>query len=105
MGGMGDMDGMHDKGGTDSSGMDGMDHMQMWCGIMGCPTSKKFMEENEKMHKAMAVFFTCDAAVDFVRGMVPHHQGAVEMCHVLLQANSMTDSGLVHFCEHVIAEQ
>ncbi|MDZ4792495.1 MAG: DUF305 domain-containing protein [Hyphomicrobiales bacterium] len=40
---------------------------------------------NAKMHKDMTMTFTGDADVDFVRGMTPHHQGAVDMAKVVLQ--------------------
>jgi uncharacterized protein (DUF305 family) len=36
------------------------------------------------MHAAMNIAFTGDADADFVRGMIPHHQGAVEMAKVVL---------------------
>ena len=38
-----------------------------------------YMEANMAMHEGMAIAFTGDADVDFVAGMIPHHQGAVEM--------------------------
>ena len=39
---------------------------------------------NERMHRDMAVTFTGDADADFVRAMIPHHQGAVDMAKVVL---------------------
>jgi uncharacterized protein (DUF305 family) len=36
------------------------------------------------MHHGMMVDYTGDADVDFVRGMIPHHQGAVDMAAILL---------------------
>lgn len=35
------------------------------------------------MHSAMGITYTGDADIDFARGMVPHHQGAVDMIEVL----------------------
>lgn len=39
----------------------------------------------QKMHKDMAIPYTGDVDVDFVRGMIPHHQGAIEQANVLLK--------------------
>ncbi len=38
-----------------------------------------FAAAAQKMHKAMAIAFTGNADADFVRGMIPHHQGAIDM--------------------------
>lgn len=48
------------------------------------PSTKAFKTANDKMHAAMAIKFSGDADVDFVKGMIPHHQGAVEMARVVL---------------------
>jgi uncharacterized protein (DUF305 family) len=40
---------------------------------------------NEKMHKDMTMEFTGDADVDLLRGMIPHHQGAIDMAKVQLK--------------------
>jgi uncharacterized protein (DUF305 family) len=37
-----------------------------------------------KMHGGMDVRYTGDADRDFVNGMIPHHQGAVEMSEIVL---------------------
>jgi uncharacterized protein (DUF305 family) len=37
------------------------------------------------MHENMMVTPTGDADVDFVRGMIPHHQGAIDMAKILLE--------------------
>ena len=39
---------------------------------------------NDKMHRDMAIAFTGDADRDFVAGMIPHHQGAIDMARVVL---------------------
>ncbi|MDX2266190.1 MAG: DUF305 domain-containing protein [Hyphomicrobiales bacterium] len=44
-----------------------------------------FKAVNDKMHKDMTMDFTGDADVDFARGMIPHHKGAVDMAKVVLQ--------------------
>ncbi len=38
----------------------------------------------QAMHREMDIRYTGDADVDFVRGMIPHHQGAVDMASILL---------------------
>jgi uncharacterized protein (DUF305 family) len=61
--------------------MPGMQHdMPMASGA-----SAAFMAANAKMHKAMSIKMTGDADVDFVRGMIAHHQGAIDMAKVELQ--------------------
>merc|ERR1711871_1131346 len=66
----------------------GMSHggMKMACGDMTCPSSKATMKENMAMHSDMTLKFTCDPGIDFVRGMIPHHDGAVKMCKILRDA-------------------
>ena len=42
-------------------------------------------EANECMHHAMNVELIGDPDVDFVQGVIPHHQGAVDMARVALE--------------------
>jgi len=49
------------------------------------PATKAYSEANAKMHKDMDIKFSGDADVDFIRGMIPHHQGAVDMAKAVLQ--------------------
>jgi uncharacterized protein (DUF305 family) len=49
------------------------------------PSTKGFADANAKMHKDMDIKFSGNADVDFVRGMIPHHQGAIDMAKVVLQ--------------------
>lgn len=39
----------------------------------------------DKMHKSMMIESTGDADVDFMRGMIPHHQGAIDMAKIALK--------------------
>jgi len=52
------------------------------------PEVKAYQVAMEKMHHAMMIDYTGDADVDFVRGMIPHHQGAVDMALVELRSGS-----------------
>ena len=59
------------------------DHSAHMMGDMG-PSSMAFMEANDRMHENMMMEYTGNADVDFVKGMIPHHQGAVEMAKIVL---------------------
>jgi uncharacterized protein (DUF305 family) len=48
-------------------------------------STKAFREANDKMHAGMAIAYSGNADVDFVKGMLPHHQGAVDMAKIVLQ--------------------
>ena len=58
------------------------------------------MLANNIMHDGMAVNFACDNVVaDFMRSMVPHHQGAIDMCKILLKLGDPVDEALRLFCD------
>lgn len=48
------------------------------------PVIAAFEQANEKMMQDMMVAPTGDADVDFVRMMIPHHQGAIDMARIEL---------------------
>jgi uncharacterized protein (DUF305 family) len=48
------------------------------------PSSQGFHAANMQMHSAMDIAFTGKADVDFIKGMIPHHQGAIDMAKVEL---------------------
>lgn len=62
-----------------------------------------YKDAMDKMHKDMAVEPTGDADADFVRGMIPHHQGAIDMAKVVL-ANGK-DPEIRKLAEAVISAQ
>jgi len=87
---------------------------KMGCGgSTECPNAVKLWDSvNMRMHLGMALSFSGNVAIDFVRGMIPHHRGALEMCEVLVEKLSCMKvwdpaalDGLVHFCTHVRMEQ
>lgn len=49
------------------------------------PAIAAFKAANASMHRAMAIDFSGNPDVDFVRGMIPHHEGAIAMAKILLQ--------------------
>jgi len=55
------------------------------------------------MHKSMDIRFSNDADVDFVRSMIPHHQGAIDMARIVLQHGK--DEQIRKLAEVVIREQ
>jgi uncharacterized protein (DUF305 family) len=49
------------------------------------PATAAFQAANDRMHRDMAISFTGDPDTDFLRGMIPHHQGAIDMAKVVLE--------------------
>ncbi|MGV1790617.1 CopM family metallochaperone [Rhizobium sp. A37_96] len=64
----------------DMSGMD----MSKPMGDQGA-SSKAYNDAMSKMHKDMMLTYSGDADADFVRGMIPHHQGAIDMAKIELK--------------------
>ncbi len=44
-----------------------------------------YQAANAHMHQGMAIAFTGDADYDFIVGMIPHHQGAIDMAKIVLE--------------------
>jgi uncharacterized protein (DUF305 family) len=62
-----------------------------------------YVDAMNSMSAGMMMEFTGDPDVDFIRGMIPHHQGAVDAAKVELQYG--TDPEARAFAEKVIAAQ
>ena len=67
------------------------------------PSTAGYKAAMDKMHAAMMVEYTGDADIDFVQGMIPHHQGAIDMAKVVL-ANGK-DPEIRKLAQDIIAAQ
>ncbi len=67
------------------------------------PSSRAFAAANARMHKDMDIVFSGNTDLDFVRGMIAHHQGAIDMAKVQLQFGK--DPAIRKLSEEIIKAQ
>ncbi len=84
-------------GGTDE-GMGGM-----MAAPDASPSTAAYEAAAMKMHAGMDITYTGDADIDFVRGMIAHHQGAIDMAQVVIEYGS--DPDIRTLAEGIVAAQ
>lgn len=65
--------------------------------------SKAYNDAMMKMHGEMSAGMTGDADVDFAKGMIPHHQGAIDMAKIELKYGK--DPELRKLAEDIVKAQ
>lgn len=66
-------------------------------------STKAYEAANAAMHAGMAIPYTGNADVDFVRQMIPHHEGAVAMAKIVLAHGK--DPEIRKLAEEIVAAQ
>ncbi len=67
------------------------------------PSSQAYAKANAEMHAGMDIEFTGDSDVDFAKGMIAHHEGAVAMAEIQLEYGD--DPEMRALAEAIIAAQ
>ena len=68
-----------------SSSHDHHDTMFMGCGNLEHAMTRDYLKINHDMHMYMALKWSGSADIDFLLGMIPHHEGAIAMCEIYYQ--------------------
>lgn len=66
-------------------------------------STREFRAANNAMHRAMEIRYSGNADRDFVAGMIPHHEGAIEMARIVLRHGS--DPEVKRLAEEIIRAQ
>ena len=66
-------------------------------------STREYRAASERMHRDMDIPYTGNADRDFAAGMIPHHQGAIDMARIQLRHG--TDPEMRRLAETVIRTQ
>ncbi len=73
----------------------------------GAPTdsasTRAYREASAQMHQAMSINYTGDADIDFLRGMIAHHEGALAMAKIAVEHGEARD--VRNLADEIIAAQ
>ncbi|GLK81915.1 CopM family metallochaperone [Methylopila turkensis] len=72
-------------------------------GAASGPASDALRDANDRMHRAMKLPLSGDADVDFLRAMIPHHEGALEMARIELKHGRNAEAR--DLAERIVAAQ
>lgn len=67
------------------------------------PASRAYRESMARMHRNMEIPLTGDPDRDFAAGMIPHHQGAIDMARIELEHGR--DPEMRRLAQEVVAAQ
>ena len=71
--------------------------------LVDSPSTRAYRAANIAMHEAMDIEFTGDPDIDFARGMIGHHLGAIDMARIVLEHGE--DEDLRQLAEEIIEAQ
>ena len=72
-------------------------------GAAADPATAAYMAAAQEMHHAMDIAYVGDPDIDFARGMIPHHEGAVAMARIVLEHGQ--DPEIRELAQTIIATQ